>query len=123
MLRFGDIFAGLRDSVGDRELRSRYIVPSQCPLRSSGRPRLIASILLWVSLWRSDELSTSVSKLSAQREWRKRMRAAGLEQVTVWVPRQYCEKLKAFADNLKEGIKPRAASKRVFGTRRPRRPL
>lgn len=50
-------------------------------------------------------MPTSESKLGAQREWRKRMQAAELEQVTVWVPRQYCEKLKAFVDELKEGIK------------------
>jgi hypothetical protein len=66
-------------------------------------------------------MSVPRAKLKAQQKWREGMKKDGFRQVTVWVPGEYVEKLKAFSEHLREGTKPRVASTLVFRAPGPKR--
>ena len=57
---------------------------------------------------------TSQAKLRAQRNWRKSMQDQGFNQVSLWVPYKYVDRVKLFAEMLREGSSAREACSVVF---------
>jgi hypothetical protein len=57
---------------------------------------------------------TSQAKLRAQRQWRENMQKQGLSQVSLWVPNRYVDRVKLFAEILREGSNARKACNVVF---------
>jgi hypothetical protein len=57
---------------------------------------------------------TSRAKLRAQRKWCKSMQDQGFSQVSLWVPCRYVDRVKLFAEMLREGRTARKACSVVF---------